>query len=81
MFIKCPLFSEKHIKIFFNYLLTYHQNAFRMLIYEKFEYSNRSIEICKKLLIQSFLSDIPIISIMKIDTKSKIQLFPGKEMT
>ena len=39
------------------------------------------IEICKKLLIQSFLSDIPIISIMKIDTKSKIQLFPGKEMT
>jgi len=52
-----------------------------MLIYEKFEYSNRSIEICKKLLIQSFVSDIPIISIMKIDTKSKIQLFPGKEMT
>ena len=36
---------------------------------------------CRRPVISSFLSDIPIISIMKIDAKSKIRLFPGKEMT
>jgi len=48
---------------------------------QKFEYSAWSIKICKKLLILSFLSDTPIISIIKIDTKLKSQLFPGKGMT
>ena len=31
------------------------------------------------MLISSFLSDIPIISIMKVDTKLEIRLFSGKD--
>jgi len=52
-----------------------------MPVYVKFDNSAQQTEICKKLLISSFLSDIPIISIMKVNTKLEIRLFSGKEMT